>query len=158
MDLSKNCKGVKSELKLNTSQSSFIWSTQVRQIAGKQEVLSSDHYGQVKCQSINFNRVHGLYKSQYASRDNLTDILVRHLDDDQIGTIRVKCREIISLVAIHDTVLAVQCRGKMKVFSQNSQGYESVAVFDVPEQVSLLGKICHYLWLFSIHPKNVFKF
>ena len=55
-------------------------------------------------------------------------------------TLRVKCREIISLVAIHETVLAVQCRGKMKIFSQTSQGYESVAVFDVPEQVSLLGK------------------
>ena len=65
---------------LNTGDSSFIWSCQVRQIAGKQEVLSGDHHGRVKCQSINFNRIHGLHKSTYATRDNLTDVLVRQLD------------------------------------------------------------------------------
>ena len=131
--------------KLDAHDSPFVWATQVRQIAGKQEILSSDHRGRVKCRTINFNRVHGLHKSLYATRDNLTDVLVEQLDDPQVGKLRVKCREIISLVAVYETVLAVQCRSRMKIFSQSSTGYEAVSVFDVPESVSLLVRFIYFI-------------
>ena len=70
---------------LESERASFIWSVTVRQVAGKQEVIFGDNEGNLKCDSINFNRVHGMYRNQYAVRDNLTDILVRDLDAPSLG-------------------------------------------------------------------------
>ena len=130
--------GVKLQKIDNMRKSAFIWSTTVRSIAGKQEVITGNNEGFITCSAINVSRVHGMFRNQYACRDNLTDMLVRQLDAPGLGTMRIKCREIISKIAVFEQYVAAQCRSRMKIFNFGGDKFENISIFEVPEDTSLI--------------------
>lgn len=52
-----------------------------------------------------FNMVHGLYRERYAFRENMTDVIIKHLITEQ--KVRIKCRDLIKKISIYTDHLAV---------------------------------------------------
>lgn len=127
--------------RIESSRSAFIWSVACREIAGKQEIISGDQSGQLSSHTIAYSRVHGMHQKLYASRDKLTSIQIRELDQPDREPIHVKCREMISKIALSDEILVAQARDKIKIWQRRgleSMKFEHVSAFVAPERCNLL--------------------
>jgi len=54
--------GVKLQKIENSRKSAFIWSCTIRNIAGKQEVITGNNEGIISTNQINLTRVHGMFR------------------------------------------------------------------------------------------------
>ena len=130
-------------MKVDSSNSDFIWAVACREIAGKQEIISGDNEGHLRSHTVAYSRVHGMYRELYASREKLTSIRVRQLDKSIDESVLVPCREMISKIAISDDLLVCQSKDKVKIWSKISRSgevlkYEQASVFSAPEKCNLL--------------------
>jgi len=122
--------------RIDSARSSFIWSVVAREIAGKQEIISGDQNGQLLSHTIAYSRVHGMHQKIYASRDKLTNIQIRHLDEPDREPIMVKCREMVSKIALSNEILVAQVRASVlrqiltfyNFFGQNNQKLGTIEI------------------------------
>lgn len=64
---------------------------------------------------LTFTTVHGLYQEQYASRENMTDVVVQNLISDQ--KVRLRMNDYVKKIAVYRDRLAVQLADSVRLFT-----------------------------------------
>ncbi|PAA93686.1 hypothetical protein BOX15_Mlig006330g1 [Macrostomum lignano] len=92
------------KLGLVAKSDSWIWAA--RSQPGGNGVVIGCQDGTVAMYQLQFSTVHSLYKTRYAYRDNMTDVIVQHLlSEDKV---RIKNRDMVKKIAVYRNRLAVQ--------------------------------------------------
>ena len=61
-----------------------------------------------------FNTVHSLYKNLYASRENMTEVVLQDLLSDR--KVRIPCKDYVKKIAVYENRLAVQLSDKIAIY------------------------------------------
>jgi intraflagellar transport protein 122 len=91
---------------------SLVWCVQSR--PGQNHLAIGCDDGSLIFVHLVFNTVHGLYRERYAYRENMTDVVVKHLLTEQ--KVRIKCRDLVKKIAIYKSRLAVQLQERIVVY------------------------------------------
>jgi intraflagellar transport protein 122 len=94
------------------SAQSWVWTCKPRPRANYVAVGTDD--GTIAMYQLQFERVHALHGQRYASRDNMTDVVVRHLQTDE--RVRIRCREHVLKLALYKDRLAVQLPQRLLLY------------------------------------------
>ena len=97
--------------------SDWVWAVSTR--ASQNLVISGSNSGLLRTHQILFPVVPALYKDRYAYRDQLTDIIIRHLGTD--ARVRIRCRDFVKKLALYKERLAVLLTDKIIVYSASEE-------------------------------------
>jgi intraflagellar transport protein 122 len=81
-------------------------------------MIIGSHFGKVEYIKMDFNSVHSLYRDRYAYRENLTEVIVHHLQTDK--KVRIKCKDMIHNLSLYRNKLAVQLLDRICVYESSS--------------------------------------
>ncbi|VDM96734.1 unnamed protein product, partial [Thelazia callipaeda] len=95
-----------------------------------------------------FSTVHGLHKERYAYRENMTDVVVQHLENQT--SVVIQCSDLVRKVAVYHNQLAVQLTDCVKIYQQDVQHADGQLDYRLIETISSSFQ-CSLLVLCSKH-------
>lgn len=65
--------------------------------------------------------MHALYKDRYAFRENLTEVIIHHLQTDK--KVRIKCKDMIHNLSLYKNKLAVQLFDRICIYESSAEDF-----------------------------------
>ncbi|OXA57504.1 Vegetative incompatibility protein HET-E-1 [Folsomia candida] len=103
-----------------TEQESWVWACSVK--PDSQCLVVGTQAGVLTSYEVQLLVVHALYKSLYAFRMNMTDVMVQNLLKD-LRT-RIKCRDVIKKLAIFKDSLAIQFVDRVLIYQRDAKEFK----------------------------------
>ncbi|XP_076182185.1 intraflagellar transport protein Oseg1 isoform X4 [Ptiloglossa arizonensis] len=92
--------------------SSWVWSCAVHPTSTHIALGCQD--GTITYLQLSWNVIHGLYGDRYAYRENMTDVIIQNLITSE--KVRIKCKDLISRIAVYKCRLAVQLSERVIIY------------------------------------------
>ncbi|MCP9265899.1 hypothetical protein DINM_021310 [Dirofilaria immitis] len=127
----------------------WVWTVKARPNTNAIVVGCVD--GTLACYQLMFSTVHGLHKERYAYRENMTEVVVRHLINQT--SIRIYCNDLVRKVAVYYNRLAVQLANRVEIYRLTVERDDGQLKYKLVEKInhafecSLLVVCAHHLIL-----------